>query len=206
QLEQGDIAQVADNAKKVTAAFKPWIEKGYDIIALVPSCALMLKLEWPLVVPKEDLAYPDIQQLSGATYDLSEYIVEIATHEGLAPGLQPLPGPVALHLACHARAQNMGAKAVEMLKLLPQSDDINVIERCSGHGGSWGIKQENFPVALKVGKPVARKAAETLRLAEEKNRPGFIASECPLAAAHIVQGMERLGNDAPKEAPRAWHP
>jgi Fe-S oxidoreductase len=205
QLEQGDIAQVADNAKKVAAAFKPWIEKGYDIIALVPSCALMLKLEWPLVVPKEDKAYLDIQQLSGATFDLSEYIVEIATHEGLAPGLQPLPGPVALHLACHARAQNMGAKAVEMLRLLPQSEDINVIERCSGHGGSWGIKQENFPVALKVGKPVARKAAESLKLAGEKDRPGFVASECPLAAAHIVQGIERLDDTAQTPA-RAWHP
>src|SRR6185312_2634160 len=109
-----------------------------------------------------------------------------------------------LHLACHARAQNMGAKAAEMLKLLPQSDSITVIERCSGHGGSWGIKRENFPVALKIGKPVARKTAEVLQQAE--NKPAFVASECPLAAAHIVQGVERLGADAPKTPPRAWHP
>ena len=31
-----------------------------------------------------------------------------------------------------------------------------VIERCSGHGGSWGVRKENFEIALKVGKPVAR--------------------------------------------------
>ncbi|HUY68890.1 MAG TPA: heterodisulfide reductase-related iron-sulfur binding cluster [Alphaproteobacteria bacterium] len=203
QLEQGNIAQVAANARKVAGAFAPWIEKGYDIIALVPSCALMLKSEWPLLVPKSDPAYEAVTKLSKSTFDLSEYIVDIAKKNGLAPGAQSLPGPVALHLACHARAQNMGAKAAEMLKLLPQSEDVTVIERCSGHGGSWGIKRENFPVALKTGKPVATKAAEILKNAEEKHKPAFVASECPLAAAHIAQGVERL--DA-KQKPRTWHP
>ncbi len=209
QLEQGDIADVVANARKVAEAFKPWIENDYDVIALVPSCALMLKLEWPLLMPKDEPAYEAVKKLSAATFDLSEYVVDIATKHGLAEGMQPLAGPVALHLACHARAQNMGAKAAEMLKLLPQSEDITILERCSGHGGSWGIKRENFPVALKIGKPVARKAAEVLRTAEENQRSAFITSECPLAAEHIVQGVENL-SDATSSAPtkhiRAWHP
>ncbi|HEY4123414.1 MAG TPA: hypothetical protein VGM36_02305, partial [Rhizomicrobium sp.] len=108
QLEQGDIAHVVANARKVAADFAPWIAKGYDIIALVPSCALMLKSEWPLLVPKSDPAHADVMKLAEATFDLSEYIVDIAKKHGLAEGMKPLPGPVALHLACHARAQNMG--------------------------------------------------------------------------------------------------
>ena len=32
---------------------EPWIDKGYDVIALVPSCALMLKFEWPLILPEK---------------------------------------------------------------------------------------------------------------------------------------------------------
>ena len=206
QLEQGDIPDVAAKARMVSAALIPWIERGYDVVALVPSCALMLKLEWPLLVPKNDPAYESIKRLAEATFDLSEYIVDIATRHGLAAGLRPLPGPVELHLACHARAQNMGAKAAEMLRLLPHAEDVAVIERCSGHGGSWGIKTENFPIALKIGKPAARKAADVLRTAEAGGKQGFIASECPLAAMHIVQGVERLGNDGSKTAPRAWHP
>lgn len=205
QLEQGNIEQVAANARKVAETLKPWIEKGYDIIALVPSCALMLKAEWPLLMPPGDPAFADIKKLAAATFDLSEFIVDLAAKEGLAPGLLPLPGPVALHLACHARAQNMGAKAADMLNLLPQAEQkITVIERCSGHGGSWGVKRENFPVALKVGKPVARKAAEVLRAATEMKQPGFIASECPLAATHIAQGVERL--DPAQTKPQSWHP
>jgi Fe-S oxidoreductase len=206
QLEQGDIAQVAANARKVATELQSWIDKDYDVIALVPSCALMLKFEWPLLVPKTDPAYTAIEKLSKSTFDLSEFIVDIARKHGLASGAKALPGPVALHLACHARAQNMGAKAAEMLKLLPAGEDITIMERCSGHGGSWGIKKENFPIALKVGRPVATKAADVLRAAEEKNKPGFIASECPLAAVHIAQGVEWIGDNAPKTTPRAWHP
>lgn len=204
QLEQGDIAQVVTNACKAATAMQPWITKGYDVIALVPSCALMLKLEWPLLMPQNDPAYEAVKALAQATFDLTEYIVDIAERHGLAPGMKPLAGPVALHIACHARAQNMGAKAADMLKLLPQAEEITVLERCSGHGGSWGVKTENFDVALKVGRPVARKAADVLKAAAEKQQQAFIASECPLAAAHIAQGVERL--DGAAKLPRTYNP
>ena len=190
-LEHGDIEAVVANAKAVSAALKPYIDKGYDVIALVPSCALMLKFEWPLIVPDDE----DIKVLSAATSDVSEYIVNIAKKEGLAPGLQPLDGGVTVHLACHARAQNMGQKAAEMLRLIPDTD-LGVVERCSGHGGSWGVMKENFEVAIKIGKPVAKQAVEGAK--------PYVASECPLAADHILQGMERI--DAAKTRARSWHP
>ena len=172
-LEQGRIA------------LGPWIDKGYDVIALVPSCALMLKSEWRLILPENKA----VEKLAAATFDVSEYIVDIAKKEGLAPGLNPIPGTLTVHMACHARAQNMGQKAAEMLRLIP-SADVKVIERCSGHGGSWGFKKEWFDVAMKVGRPVARQAAG--------NGPGFVMSECPLAGVHIAQGMEKQTTDGPK--------
>jgi glycerol-3-phosphate dehydrogenase subunit C len=192
KLEHGDLARVADSARKVAAELSPWIDKGYDVIALVPSCALMLKFEWPLILPGDAA----VKRLSGATFDIAEYIVDIAKRTGLAPGLQALPGGVSLHLACHARAQNMGQKAAEMLRLIPQAD-ISVIERCSGHGGSWGVMKENFEVALKIGKPVARAAVNQAKR--------FVASECPLAGEHIVQGMQRL-EDATATVGETIHP
>jgi glycerol-3-phosphate dehydrogenase subunit C len=106
--------------------------------------------------------------------------------------MKPLEGGVALHIACHARAQNMGQKATEMLKLIPEAD-LAVIERCSGHGGSWGVMQGNFATALKIGKPVAKSA--------QASGKRTLASECPLAATHILQGMERLGGAPTVGAP-----
>jgi glycerol-3-phosphate dehydrogenase subunit C len=190
-LEQGRIAEVAEAARAVAAELGGWIAKGYDIVALVPSCALMLKFEWPLILPDD----ATVKTLARATYDISEYIVDIARKEGLAPGMQPVPGGVAVHIACHARAQNMGQKAAEMLRLLPQAD-VAVVERCSGHGGSWGFKKPFFETALKVGKPVARQMRDAGK--------AFITSECPLAGAHIAQGIGRLPPatvDAPAQAP-----
>jgi glycerol-3-phosphate dehydrogenase subunit C len=185
-LEQGEIAEVAKAAKIVASALRPWIRKGYDVVAIVPSCALMLKNEWPLILPDE----PDVKLLAKATYDLSEYVVGIARKEGIAPGLEPVAtGGVALHISCHSRAQNMGQKARELLKLIPEAN-LQVIERCSGHGGAWGYKTENFATALKVGAPVARQAAD--------GGKAIVTSECPLAGLHIAQEVERLGGEAGK--------
>jgi glycerol-3-phosphate dehydrogenase subunit C len=191
QMEQGNLAQVAENAKTVAAELRPYVDKGYDVIALVPSCALMLKFEWPLIVPDDD----NVKTLSQATFDASEYVVAIANKEGLAEGLSALDGGVTLHIACHARAQNVGMKAAEMMRLIPDTE-VKVIQRCSGHGGSWGVMKGNFETGLKVGKPVARDAAKA------ENR--YVASECPLAGIHILQGMERIEGGRPPEA--APHP
>ena len=184
-LEQGDIAGVAANAQQVAAELGPWIDKGYDVIALVPSCSLMLKFEWKLILPEDK----SVAKLAAATYDISEYIVDIAKKEGLAPGLQPIEGGITVHLACHARAQNMGQKAAEMLKLLPDTQ-VNVIERCSGHGGSMGFQKDFFETGMKVGRPVAR----SVKQAGLK----YVSSECPLAGLHIAQGVERQDASAPQ--------
>jgi len=151
-----------------------------------------MKYEWPLLLPGNEL----VRKLAKATFDASEYVVDIARRQGLAEGMVPLEGGVTVHIACHARAQNMGQKAAEMLRLLPETK-VSVIERCSGHGGSWGIMKDNFDVALKVGQPVFKQAA--------KNATPFIVSECPLARDHIVQGMQALGQDVPA-VEQASHP
>ncbi len=192
QLEAGDIAAVAENAAKVAAALEPLIDAGYDIVALTASCGLMLKFEWPLILPEND----KVIKLAKATRDISEYVVDIAKTEGLAPGLAPIPGGVTVHHACHARAQNMGAKSAELLKLIPDTK-IDLVERCSGHGGTFGVMKETRPHAIKIGKPaakqVAQKANETL------------CSDCPLACKHLGQLLTTEIKDAGKPPIQA-HP
>ena len=56
--------------------------------------------------------------------DIDEYIVDISKKEGLAEGLKEIDGGVTIHHACHARAQNMGIKARDMLKIFQ-----NIIKR-----------------------------------------------------------------------------
>ena len=171
----------------------PGSKKDYDVIALVPSCALMMKFEWPLILPEDE----SVKNLSKASFDITEYIVDIAKKDGLADGLSPLDGGVAVHFACHARAQNMGAKAAEMMRLVPEAE-VDVIERCSGHGGSWGVKKDNFETAIKVGRPAARQALNSGKK--------HVVSECPLAGMHIGQGLARLQDDGAPAYQIAAHP
>jgi len=202
QLEQGNLDKVAAAAKAVSRELTPWIDKGYDIVALTPSCALMMKFEWRLLLPDDEA----VQRLAEATSDITEYVVGVARKEGLADGLSALDGGVALHMACHARAQNVGAKAAEMLRLLPDAD-VKVIERCSGHGGSWGIMKQNFETAIKTGRTAARQAATAAKASVEKHQGiAYVASECPLAGEHLLQGIERLKMDDKPQLAQAPHP
>ncbi|MCE9523827.1 MAG: glycerol-3-phosphate dehydrogenase [Alphaproteobacteria bacterium] len=182
-LEQADLARVAAQAEKVSKALLPFVDQGYDIIALTASCGLMLKFEWPLISPANE----ELKRLAKATYDIDEYVVDIAKKEGLPPGMKPIDGGVSVHLACHARAQNIGPKAAEMLRLVPETK-VDVIERCSGHGGTFGVLKPTHEVAMKIGKPAARTA--------NSQAHAHVVSDCPLAAKHLKQGMRALDGEA----------
>ena len=172
-LEQAELERVAHNAAKVSRELVKLIDEGYDIVALTASCGLMLKSEWALILPGN----PDVKRVAENVFDIDEYVVDVAKKDGLPPGLTALPEGVTVHLACHARAQNMGPKAAEMLKMIPDTP-VDVIERCSGHGGTFGVVKPTHDVGVKVGRPVFR-AANT-------QKRGHIVSDCPLAAQHIV--------------------
>ena len=172
-LEQAELARVAEQARKVSAELVKLIDDGYDIVALTASCGLMLKFEWALIVPDD----PNVKRVADNVFDIDEYVVDVAKKDGLPAGLTPLPEGVTVHWACHARAQNMGPNAAEMLRMIPQTP-VDVIERCSGHGGTFGVVKPTHDVGVKVGKPV-------FKAANAKPR-GHIVSDCPLAAQHIV--------------------
>ena len=76
--------------------------------------------------------------------------------------------------------QNIGKKTRDVLQLIPDTD-ITVVERCSGHDGTWGVKSEFFNDSMKIGRPVFRQMAT--------NEPDYISSDCAIAARHIEQGM-----------------
>ena len=150
-LEQADLTKVVKQAKKVSKDLLEWVDKGYQVITLTASCGLMLKFEWPLLLPNDE----NIKKLSKRISDIDEYIVDIAQNEGLAEGLQEIDGGVTVHNACHARAQNMGIKARDMLKLIPNIK-MDVVERCAGHGGTFGVMKQTHDIAIKVGRPTAK--------------------------------------------------
>ena len=185
-LEQADLKQVVKQAKKVSKDLLTWVDKGYEVITLTASCGLMLKFEWPLLLPDDE----EIKKLSKHTKDIDEYIVDIHQKEGIASGIQEIDGGVTVHHACHARAQNMGNKARDMLKLIPNIK-IDLVERCAGHGGTFGVMKKTHYIAKKVGKLTVTK------IAKKNNK--YMASDCPLAGKHLQQ-LEQDTNITNNEA------
>ena len=176
-LEQADLKKVVEQAKKVSEDLLKWVNKGYKVVTLTASCGLMLKFEWPLLLPDNE----NIRQLSANVMDIDEYVVDISNNEGLVEGLEEIDGGVTVHHACHARAQNMGNKARDMLKLIPNIK-IDLVERCAGHGGTFGVMKDTHDLAIKVGRPTARQI-------KTKNNK-YMASDCPLAGKHLKQLQE----------------
>ncbi len=189
KFENGDLPAVASAAERISAHFAPLIEEGWDIVPLTTSCALMLKFEWPLIEPEN----AKVAQLAKHAFDVAEYMVRLSKDCGLAP-IEAMPQSIAVHFACHARAQNMGPKALEMLKLIPEAKP-QLTERCSGHGGKWGLFKQNFDRAIKVGKTTGKNLV--------KDNPDIVVSECPLAGPHLRQVIEANGSEPPA---RIGHP
>jgi glycerol-3-phosphate dehydrogenase subunit C len=124
-------------------------------------------------------------------------VVGLSRTFGLAPGLSAVPGGVTLHHACHARAQNMGAKSAEMLRLIPDTN-VELIERCSGHGGTFGVMTATHQVARKVGRAAARQVGQ-------KNQ-AELCSDCPLACKHLGQLVSAETSPQLQAQPRQGHP
>jgi glycerol-3-phosphate dehydrogenase subunit C len=193
ELEAGNVTDVAARAARVAKVFAPYVEQGYEVVALTASCGLMMKFEWPLIEP----ANKEVVALSAATRDICEYVVDLQKAFGLAAGLTPVEGGVTLHHACHARAQNMGAKSAEMLRLIPETR-VELVERCSGHGGTFGVMKATHAVANKVGRPAARQIAA--------KGTDTLCSDCPLACKHLGQLLTAETQPEAHAAPRQAHP
>ena len=188
KFELGDLAGVDALKQKNMPVLARYAREGYAILAPVPSCALMFKQELPLMYPDD----PEAAAVRDAMWDPFEYLVQRRKDGLLKTDFKAPLGKVSYHIPCHSRVQNMGQKTREMLESVPGTE-VKTVERCSGHDGTWGVKEEYFENSMKIGRPVFRQMAEP--------EPDFISSDCPIAARHILQGMGEEAKRAQKAHP-----
>jgi Fe-S oxidoreductase len=176
KLEVGDLGAVAAYKGVNIPALAQMVDEGWDLVAAVPSCVLMFKQELPLMYPDD----PGVAKVRDAFYDPFEYLWLRHKAGKLKTDFKNNLGKVAYHVACHLRVQNMGLKTRDVLQLVPGTE-IEAIERCSGHDGTYAVKTEFHASAVKIGKPVMSRV--------DKAAADHFASDCPMAAAHIAHGL-----------------
>jgi Fe-S oxidoreductase len=176
KLELGDLESVIKAKQVNIPELARLVDEGWDLIAPVPSCVLMFKQELPLMFPDDE----QVQKVRDAMYDPFEYLMLRHKDGLLRTDFNKPMGKIAYQVACHQRVQNIGMKTRDVLQLIPDTE-VQAIERCSGHDGTYAVKTEFHEVSMKIVRPVVRKVQEM--------KADYYTSDCAMAGRHIENAM-----------------
>ncbi len=177
KLELGDLESVQKAKEQNIPALAKLVDDGWDIVTPIPSCTLMFKQELPLMFPDD----ADVIKVRDAMFDPFEYLMQRHKDGLLKTEFASSLGKVTYQVPCHLRVQNIGLKTRDALQLVPDTE-VEVIERCSGHDGTYAVKKEFHDVSKKIARPVVNKL--------KKAGADHFTSDCPMAAEQIVQDVD----------------
>jgi len=175
--ETGDLETVRKQAANNLKILKPFVEAGAKVVAINPTCAMMMRREYPELLP--EALRPEARKLAELVRDPSELLWEIRDQPRFNTDFKSTPaGPVAYHAPCHLRAQAVGFKGRDLLRKIPGVQPKLTME-CCGHDGTYAMKVEGFENSIKVG----QKAFDGMKEAGAE----VWATDCPLAALQFQQ-------------------
>jgi Fe-S oxidoreductase len=175
-LHGGDLKSATRNAEKVVRALAPKVRAGVPVVVPGPTCSYQLKREYP-----ELLASDEAKLVSENAFDIGEFLWKLKAEGELRTDFPRPLGRVAYHLPCHLKAQNIGFRSRQLLRLA--GADVQMLDHCSGVDGTWGMKAAWYEASMKV----AGKLLQGIREAE----PDAVATDCPLSALRILEGTGR---------------
>jgi Fe-S oxidoreductase len=177
RLELGDLESI-DAARRINVpVLADLVDGGWDLVAPVPSCVLMFKQELPLLFPDDPL----VRKVRAAFFDPFDYLMRRHRAGLLRMDFNQPLGKVSYHVACHLRVQNIGLKTRDVLALVPGTE-VEPIERCSGHNGTYGVKEQFRDISMKIGRPVFNRVAAS--------GADHYSSDCPMAGRQIESGLD----------------
>ncbi len=181
-LHSGEVDKFKQVARKNLSALQGEIEAGRDIVVAQPTCAYVLKKDYPQYV-KSTLA----EEVSARVFEPSEYLnrLKVDPDKELATDFSgQVPESVVYHVACHHQALNAGVRARDLLKLAGVK--VTIVPKCSGIDGTWGYRKANYDESKKVGKILTDALkAELGKVAESQEK--IVIGDCHLANTAIAE-------------------
>jgi glycerol-3-phosphate dehydrogenase subunit C len=180
-LHSGNVEQFEEAARRNVTALAAEVRAGRDVVVAQPTCAYVLKRDYPIYVKGAES-----ELVAAHTYDPAEYLMKrhrdaddpftLATE---FPGRRDgtVPDEVTYHVACHLQAQNAGLKSRDLLKAAGVK--CSLVQRCSGIDGTWGYRSENYELARQVAAPLAREITAAGN--------DVVCGDCHLANGAILQ-------------------
>jgi Fe-S oxidoreductase len=191
-LHAGDIDKFTEIAEKNVAALADEVRKGTDIVVPQPTCGYVLKKDYVDYVGGDDA-----ELVAEHTYDAAEYLMNV--HRGDETTLDTefhgeTVAQVTYHAPCHLRAQNIGFKSRDLMKLTGAK--VKMVQQCSGIDGMWGLRAENEDISV----PIAEKLGEQI----ERAGGDAVAGDCHLANTAIVEQTGRVSRHPIQVVARAY--
>ena len=179
-LHAGDLANFTKVASKNVKALAASVRSGNDVVVPQPTCSYILKNDYVDYVGGDDA-----RLVADHTFDSSEYLMRLHKDDGASldmvfPG--DVPETVSYHTPCHLRAQNIGLKSRDLMKLT--GTRVKLVQECSGVNGVWGLRADIADVSLKASK----------KLGDEITLAGgdVVAGDCHLANGVITEQTGRI--------------
>lgn len=131
---------------------------GYKIVGTSTSCTLSLKSDYLHIL---DINTEDARLVSQQTYDICEFLLELAEAGELKTDFQPVEATLPYHSPCQLKAHNMGLPAIDLMEMIPGVNIKHVQADCCGIAGTYGYKKEKYKIGMDVGRPVFDQVQET---------------------------------------------
>ncbi|MEQ8717328.1 MAG: heterodisulfide reductase-related iron-sulfur binding cluster [Acidimicrobiales bacterium] len=194
--ESGDLDTMREKASVNLAKLLPHVRAGKKVLAINPTCSMMLRQEYPTLVADSDRAAA--AEVAAATMDPSEFLWSIRDEDRFNTDFRSSPGDtVSYHAPCHLRAQAVGLKGRDLIRKIPGVTPRPTIE-CCGHDGTYAMKVEGFETSVRIG----RKAFDGMKSHDAE----VWATDCPLAAIQFDQHAGRKPMHPMSVLARAYEP
>jgi Fe-S oxidoreductase len=179
-LHAGDIERFERDATANVAVLAAVVRAGNDIVVPQPTCSYVLKKDYV-----DYVGGPDAELVAEHTFDAAEYLMRV--HKGENSNLDidfpgDVPETITYHAPCHLRAQNIGLKSRDLMKLTGAK--VRLVQQCSGIDGMWGLRDENAELSMDV----SRKLGDEIARAEGE----VVAGDCHLANTAITEQTGRV--------------
>jgi glycerol-3-phosphate dehydrogenase subunit C len=174
--ESGNLPELQRRAKINLAILEPFVDRGAKVLAINPTCSMMLRQDYPQLV--EPVDRERAIKVAHALRDPSEFVWSLRKEERFNQSFGAVPGKVMYHAPCHLRAQGVGFKGRDLIR--KAGAEVDTVMECCGHDGTYAMKVEGFEASQRVGK----RAFDGMQADPEA---ATWVTDCPLAALQFEQ-------------------
>ena len=178
-LHSGDVEEFTKVAEKNIKTLAAEVRSGTDIVVPQPTCSYIIKKDYV-----DYVGGPDAELVAEHTYDAAEYLMKVHKADDTVLDTEfagETVESITYHTPCHLRAQNIGFKSRDLMKLTGAK--VKLVQQCSGIDGMWGFRAGNEDISV----PIAEKLGAQI----DKAGGDVVAGDCHLANTAIIEQTGR---------------